>query len=44
MMVGGDTVKIGIEYGRRASSKSGKSKKFVSGIIGIIHKCNSNGW
>ena len=33
-----------MEQGRRASSKSGKPKKFASGIIGIIHKCNSKGW
>ena len=46
--MGSGDVEMGIEQGRRVSSKSGKPKKFasgvISGVIGIIYKCNSNGW
>ena len=41
-----------MEWSRRVSNKSSKSKKFASGTtsgviggaISIIYKCNSNGW
>ena len=42
-MGSGDVVKTGLEQGRRASSRQGKSKKFTNEITKVNYNCSYNG-